>query len=150
MNNYCHYNQYYWINEWMNERMRVYFITVICKTKVNYIKLITFSWYVDDDLAVWFIRNLEEWNLSLKPPGAFSFRQSLTNKIFRSMMKTFSFSIFISYFCFSNGAFKGRKFSILIAFPWIFSIFLKYLLFSWVKCKRLFICHFLVKFLPSK
>ena len=44
----------------MNERMGVYFITVICKTKVNYIKLITFSWYVDDDLAVWFIRNLEE------------------------------------------------------------------------------------------
>ena len=114
-----------WMNEWMNECMRVYSRTVNCKTKVNYLKLITFSCYVDDDLVVWFSRNLEEWNLSLKLPEAFPFRQSFANKIFRSMMKSFSFSTFISYFCFSTGAFKGRKFIILIAFPWSFSIFLK-------------------------
>ena len=147
MNDYRHYNQYYW----MNECMRVYFVTVNCKTKVNYLKLITFSWYVDHDLVVWFSRNLEEWNLSLKLPGAFPFRQPFTNKIFWSMMKSFSFSIFISYFCFSTGAFKGRKFVILIAFPWSFSIFLKSSFFSWVKCKRLFIWHFLLIFFrPSK
>ena len=52
-----------WMNEWMNECMSVYFITVNCKTRLNYLKLITFSWYVDDDLVVWFSRNLEEWNL---------------------------------------------------------------------------------------
>ena len=34
-------------------------------------KLITFSWYVADDLVVSFSRNLEEWNLSLKLPGGF-------------------------------------------------------------------------------
>ena len=84
MNDYRHYNQYYWMNEWMNECMRVYFITVNCKTKVSYLKLITFSWYVDDDLVVWFSGNLEEWNLTLKLPGAFSFRRSFTNKIFWS------------------------------------------------------------------
>ena len=39
-----------WMNEWMNEYMRVYFITANCKVKVNYLKLIAFSWYVDDDL----------------------------------------------------------------------------------------------------
>ena len=135
MNDYRHYNQYYWMNEWMNEWMyecmRVYFITANCKTKVlkpNYLKLITFSWYVDDDLVVWFSGNLEEWNLSLKLPGAFPFRQPFTNKIFRSMMKSFSFSIFTSYFCFSTGAFKGRKFIILIAFSlkffYLFEIFI--------------------------
>ena len=146
MNDYRHYNQYYW----MNECMRVYFVTVNCKTKVNYLKLITFSWYVDHDLVVWFSRNLEEWNLSLKLPGAFPFRQPFTNKIFRSMTESFSFSIFISYFCFSTGAFKRNKFIILIAFPWIFSIFLKYSFFSWAKWKRLLIWHFLLIFFPSK
>ena len=40
--------------------MRVYFIRANFKTKVNYLKLITFSWYVDDDLVVWFRGNLEE------------------------------------------------------------------------------------------
>ena len=135
MNDYRHYNQYYWMNEWMNEWMyecmRVYFITVNCKTKVlkpNYLKLITFSWYVDDDLVVWFSGNLEEWNVSLKLPGTFLFSQPFTNKIFRSMMKSFSFSIFTSYFCFSTGAFKGRKFIILIAFSlkffYLFEIFI--------------------------
>ena len=133
MNDYRHYNQYYW----MNECIRVYFITVNCKTKVNYLKLITFSWYVDHDLVVWFSRNLEEWNLSLKLPGAFPFRQPFTNKTFQSMMKSFSFSMLISYFCLSTGAFKGRKFIILIVFPWSFPIFLKSSFFSWVKCKRL-------------
>ena len=94
---------------------------------------------------------LEEWNLSSKLPGAFSFRQPVTNKIFQSMMKSCSFSIFISYFCFSTGAFKGRKFVILIAFPWSFSIFLKSSFFSWVKCNRLFIWHLLrIFFRPSK
>ena len=150
MNDYRHYNQYYWMNKWMNECTRVYFIIVNYKTKVNYLKLITFSWYVDDDLVVWFSGNLEEWNLALKLPGAFPFRQPFTNKIFRRMMNAFSFSIFISYFCFSTGAFKGRKFIILIAFPWSFSIFLKSLFFSWVKCKRLLIWHFLLIFFPSK
>ena len=48
------------MNELMNECMRVYFIIVNCKTRVNYLKLITFSWYVDDDLVVWFGSNLEE------------------------------------------------------------------------------------------
>ena len=131
------------MNELMNECMRVYFIIVNCKTRVNYLKLITFSWYVDDDLVVWFGSNLEEWNLSLNLPGAFSFRQPFTNKIFRSMMKSFSFSIFTSYFCFSTGAFKGRKFIIIIAFSWSFAIFLKSSFFSWIKSKRLFIWHFL-------
>ena len=36
------------------------------------------------------------------------------------MMKSFIFSIFILYIYFSNGAFKGRKFIILIAFSWYF------------------------------
>ena len=150
MNDYRHYNQYYWMNEWTNECMRVYFITVNYKTKVSYLKLITFSWYVDDDLVVWFSGNLEEWNLSLKLPGAFSFRRPFTNKIFWSTMKSFSFSIFISYFCFSTRAFKGIKFIILIAFPWSFSIFLKSSFFNWVKCKRWFIWHFLFIFFLSK
>ena len=49
MNDYRHYNQYYWMNKWM---YGVYIITVYCKTKVNLNKqqmnltLITFSWYV--------------------------------------------------------------------------------------------------------
>ena len=148
------------MNEWMCECMTVncnllYFITVNCKTKVlkpNYLKLITVSWYVDDDLVVRFSGNLEKWNLALKLPEALKlpFRQPFTNKIFWSMMKSFSFSIFISYFCFSMGAFKGRKFIILIAFRWSFSIFLKSLFFSWVKCKRLLMWHFLLIFFPSK
>ena len=40
--------------------MRVYFMIVNSKTKANYLKLITFSWFVDDDLVVWFVGNLEE------------------------------------------------------------------------------------------
>ena len=135
MNDYHHYSQYCWMNQWMNERMnewmnewmRVYFITVNCKTKVNYLKLLSFSWYVDDDIVVWFSGNLEEWNL-LKLPDPFSFKKPLTNKIFRSMMKSFSFSIFTSYFRFSTGPFKGRKFIILIAFSlkffYLFEIFI--------------------------
>ena len=130
MNDYRHYNQNCWMNEWvnewmnewMNECMRLYFIIVNCKTRVDYLKLIIFSWYVEDDLVVWFGGNLEEWILSLNLPGTFSFRQPFTNKIFRSMMKSFSFSIFTSYFCFSTGAFKGRKFIILIAFSSSFAI----------------------------
>ena len=112
-----------WMNEWMNECM---YESIFQNSKLqNQSKLLKASYYVDDDLVVWFSRNLEEWNLSLKLPGAFPFRQPFTNKIFRRMMNAFSFSIFISYFCFSTGAFKGRKFIILIAFPWSFSIFLK-------------------------
>ena len=64
MNDYRHYNQYYWMNKWM---YGVYIITVYCKTKANLNKqqmnltLITFSWYVDDYLFVWFSRNFEEY-----------------------------------------------------------------------------------------
>ena len=63
------------MNEWMNEYIRVYFIRVNYKTKENYLKLITFSWYVDDDLILWFSCSLEEWNLSLKLNGVFPYRQ---------------------------------------------------------------------------
>ena len=134
----------------MNECMRVYFMIVNCKTKANYLKLITFSWFVDDDLVVWFVGNLEEWHLSLKIAGAFSFRQPFANKIFRNMMKSFSFSIFISYFFFSTRAFKLRKFIIFLDFSWSFSIALKSSIFTCVKCKRLFIWHFLHIVFPSK
>ena len=43
----------------MNE-YEVYFIIVNCKIKVIYVKLITFSWFVGNDLVVWFVSNLEE------------------------------------------------------------------------------------------
>ena len=60
---------------------------------------------------------LEERNVSLKLPGAFPFRQPFTNKIFRNLIESFSFSVLIPSFSFSTGAFKGKKFIILIAFP---------------------------------
>ena len=135
------------MNEWMYE-------SVLHNSKLqNQSKLLKvnyFSLHVDDDLVVWFGGNLEEWNSSLKLPKAFSFRKPFTNKIFRRMMNSFSFSIFISHFCFSTGAFKGRRFIILIIFSWSFSVFLRSSFFVWVKFKRLFIWHFLLMFFPSK
>ena len=93
----------------------MHLFTIDLQPNLLVLKLFTFSWYVDHNLVVWFSGNLEGWNVSLKLTEAFSLRQAFTNKIFWSMMKSFSFS---------NGAFKERKFIILIAFSWNFSIFL--------------------------
>ena len=109
---------------WRLFQSNVHLFTIDLWPHISVLKLFTFSWYVDDDFVVWFSGHLVGWNLSLKLPRAFSLRQSFTNKIFWSMMKSFSFSIFISYICFSTVAFKGRKLIILIAFSWSFSIFL--------------------------
>ena len=108
---------------WRLFQSNVHLFTIDLQPYLSVLKLFTFTWHVDD-LVVWFSGNLEGWNLSLKLPGAFLCRQSFANKIFQSMMKSFSFSIFISYICFSTGAFNGRKFIILIPFSWSFSIFL--------------------------
>ena len=51
-----------WVNEWMYEST---FHNSKLQNQSKLLKLITFSWYVDDNLAVWFNRNLQEWNLSL-------------------------------------------------------------------------------------
>ena len=67
-------------------------------------------------IIVWFSGNFEWWNLSLKLPRAFSCRQCFTNKIFWRMMKSYSFSLFVSYICFSIGAFKKRKLLSLLLF----------------------------------
>ena len=94
---------------WRLFQSNVHLFTIDLQPYLSVLKLFTFTWHVDD-LVVWFSGNLEGWNLSLKLPGAFLWRQSFANKIFQSMMKSFSFSIFISYICFSTGAFNGRKF----------------------------------------
>ena len=67
-------------------------------------------------IIVWFSGNFEWWSLSLKLPRAFSCRQCFTNKIFWRMMKSYSFSLFVSYICFSIGAFKKRKLLSLLLF----------------------------------
>ena len=102
----------------------MHFLTIDLRPYFSVLKLFTFIWYVDDDRVLEFSGNFEERNLLSKLPGVLLLRQSFTNKIFWSMMKSFSFSIFISYICFSTVAFKGRKLIILIAFSWSFSIFL--------------------------
>ena len=109
---------------WRLFQSNVHLFIIDLRSYLSVLKLFTLSWYVDDDLAVCFSDNLEGWNLSLKLPWTFSLRQSFTNKLFWSKMKSFSFSIFISYICFSTVAFKGRKFIILIAFSWSCFIFL--------------------------
>ena len=78
----------------IKKKCNVHLFTIDLWPYLSVLKLFTFNWYVDDDLVVWFSGNLEGWNLSLKLPGVFSLRQSFTNMIFWSMMKSFSFSIF--------------------------------------------------------
>ena len=109
---------------WRLFQSNVHSFIIDLRPYLSVLKFFIFSWYLDDDLVMWFGGNLEGWNLSLELPGTFSLKQFFTNKIFWGMIKSFSFSIFISYIYFSTVAFKGRKFIILIAFSWSFSIFL--------------------------
>ena len=100
--------------------LTVYLFTIDLWPYVSVLMLLSFSCYGDDYLFVWFNGNLEGWNL-WKLQGTFLFRQPFTNRIFWSMVK--SFSIFISYICFSTGSLKGRKLIIRIAFSLSFSVF---------------------------